>query len=265
MKKSLIAAVLAMAVTGLPSAAFSQATAATEVSEHSVSVNLGLASNYRFRGIDQTNGKPTVQAGVDYGHASGVYLGTWASNVSWLSDAGGGTVSNSIEMDLYGGYKRSAGGIDYDVGLLRYFYPGTYPAGFTSPYTTELYVSASWRNFTLKYSHALTNLFGFDDSKGAGYLDLTGNFDVGNGFSLVAHVGHQRIPGGSVGGVPVRSRSDCSYTDWKLGVNREYSGLDLGLAYVGTNAKGGIGECYRNPYGRDQGKGTLVLSVAKSF
>src|SRR5690606_9417650 len=169
------------------------------------------------------------------------------------------------EMDLYGGYKGSAGGIGYDVGLLRYYYPGTYPVGFTSPHTTEIYVAGTWNGVTLKYSHAVTNLFGFDDSKGAGYLDLSGGFDLGSGFGLVAHVGYQRIPSGNVGGVQVRAKSDCSYADWKLGVTKEVAGLDAGLAYIDTNAKGDLGECYRNAYNLDLGKGTLVLSVSKSF
>lgn len=263
MKKSLIGIALAASAAVLPTIALAQAAAAE--SPHTVSVNLGIASEYKFRGISQTNGDPAVQGGIDYSHASGIYLGTWASNVSWLSDAGGGAISNSIEMDFYGGYKGTVGGIGYDVGVLRYYYPGSYPAGTTSPNTTELYVAGSWQNYTLKYSHSVTNLFGFDDSKGSGYLDLTGTFELPAGFGLVAHVGYQRIPSGSVGGVQVRSKSDCSYADWKLGVTKEVAGLGVGLAYVGTNAKGDAGECYRNAYDRDLGKGALVLSVAKTF
>lgn len=263
MKKSLLAVAVAASAAGIPAAAVAQSAAAE--SPHSVSANMTLATEYRFRGIGQTNGKPAVQAGIDYEHASGFYLGTWASNVSWLSDGGAGTVSSSVEMDFYGGYSGSAGGIEYDVGVLRYYYPGTYPAGFTSPHTTEVYVSGTWNNLTLKYSHAVTNLFGFADSKGAGYLDLSGEFELGAGFGLVAHVGYQRIPAGSVGGMQVRSKSDCSYTDWSLGVTKAYAGLDFGLSYIDTNAKGSAGECYRNAYNRDLGKGTVVLTVGKSF
>lgn len=160
--------------------------------------NIGLASEYRYRGIAQTDGKPALQGGFDYAHTSGLYLGTWASNVSWLSDAGGG-ISNSLEWDLYGGFKRSAGDFAYEAGLLYYAYPGRYPPGFNSPDSLELYLAGSWKTLTLKYSHALTDLFGFVDSKGAGYLDLAGSFDLGGGIALLAHVGHQRIPAGAVG------------------------------------------------------------------
>lgn len=226
--------------------------------------NIGLASEYRYRGIAQTDGKPALQGGFDYAHTSGLYLGTWASNVSWLSDAGGG-ISNSLEWDLYGGLKRSAGDFAYEAGLLYYAYPGRYPPGFNSPDSLELYLAGSWKTLTLKYSHALTDLFGFVDSKGAGYLDLAGSFDLGGGIALLAHVGHQRIPAGAVGGLRVRSASDCSYTDWKLGVSTQAVGLNWALAYVDTDARGGAGQCYRNAFGRDLGKAALVLSVGKTF
>jgi len=233
-------------------------------SPHTLTGNLGLVTEYRYRGIGQTNGDPAVQAGLDYAHASGIYLGTWWTNVSWLSDSNG-DVSNSIEMDFYGGYKGTVGDFGYDVGVLRYQYPGSYPDGFTSPNTTELYVAGSWKMLTLKYSHSMTNLFGFADSKNSGYLDLSGAFELGQGFGLVAHVGHQRIPSGSVGGVQVRAKDDCSYTDWKLGVTKEFVGLAWGLSYIDTNAEGGAGQCYHNAFGRDVGKATLLLSVGKTF
>jgi uncharacterized protein (TIGR02001 family) len=262
MKKALLAAALAVA-GGVPTLALAQATDVA-ASPHTLSGNLSLVTAYRYRGIAQTDNKPAVQAGLDYEHASGLYAGTWWTNVSWLSDASD-EVSNSLEADVYGGYKGSYGDFGYDVGVLRYFYPGRYPNGFTSPHTTELYVAGSWQMLTLKYSHAMTNLFGFDDSDGAGYLELNGDFDIGAGYTLSAHVGHQRIPSGRVDGVQVRSSSDCSYTDWRLGVARDFVGLSWDLSYIDTNAKGDSGECYRNVRDHDLGKSTVVLSVSKTF
>lgn len=230
-----------------------------EASPHTLTGNLSLVSEYRFRGIAQTNAKPAVQGGFDYAHASGIYVGTWASNVSWLSDVGGG-VSNSVEIDVYGGYKGTAGDFGYDVGLLQYWYPGTYPAGFTKPNTLEAYVAGSWKMLTLKYSHAVSNTFGFADSKGSNYIDLTGNFELPGGFTLVAHYGYQTISAGAG-----RAKGDCSYGDWKVGLSKEVAGLTMGLAYIDTDAKGGVGQCYRNAYNRDLGKGTVVFSVGKTF
>jgi len=258
MNKLITAASLAAIVSCLPTAGSAQEK--KEDSPHSLTGNLSLVSEYRYRGIAQTNKKPAVQAGLDYAHASGFYAGTWASNVSWLSDGGAGAVSNSLEWDFYGGYKGTVGDIGYDVGLLYYYYPGTYPSGFNSPNTLEAYVAGTWKMLTLKYSHALTDLFGATDSKGSGYLDLTGNFELGDGYTLVAHVGHQRVPSG--GGF---TTGDRSYTDWKLGVTKEFVGLTWGLSYIDTNAKGGDGQFYRNPFNRDLGKGNVVLSVGKTF
>ncbi|MGD9941811.1 MAG: TorF family putative porin [Burkholderiaceae bacterium] len=261
MKKALVAVSLATAaIAGLPT--YAAAQSAPAASPHTFSGNLSLVSEYRYRGINQTNGKPAVQGGFDYSHASGFYAGTWWTNVSWLSDAG---ASNSVETDWYAGFKGSAGDFGYDIGVLHYYYPGRYPSGFTSPNTTELYVAGTWKMLTLKYSHSVSNLFGVVDSKGAGYIDLSGNFELGSGFVLGAHVGHQIIPSGSVDGIQVRSRRDCSYTDWKLGVSKEIVGLTVGLAYIDTDAKGGEGQCYRNAYNKDLGKGTVVLSVSKTF
>ncbi len=257
MKKLFAAAGFAALVTSIPLPSLAQDKKAD--SPHSLSFNVSLVSEYRYRGISQTNRKPAVQGGFDYAHASGLYAGVWGSNVSWLSDGGGG-VSSSVELDFYGGFKNTVGDFSYDVGVLHYNYPGTFPAGFNSADTTELYIAGSWKMLTLKYSHAVTDLFGFTDSKGAGYVDLSGNFDLGSGLTLVAHVGNQRIP--STAG---RSSSDCSYTDWKLGVTTEQVGLTWGLAYVDTNAKGGTGQCYRNAFNRDLGKGNVVLSVSKAF
>src|SRR5512141_1314423 len=90
--------------------------------------NVGLYSQYVFRGISQTNEKPAVQGGFDLGHKSGFYVGTWASNISWLSDAVP-SVSASMEWDMYGGYKGSLpADFGYDLGALYYYYPGNYTA-----------------------------------------------------------------------------------------------------------------------------------------
>ena len=258
MKKLIAAAGFAALVAAVPSVGMAQDK--KEASPHTFTGNLNLVSEYRYRGISQTNNKPAVQGGFDYAHASGVYVGTWLTNVSWLSDGGAGTVSNSLEWDIYGGYKGAVGDFGYDVGLLYYYYPGKYPAGFNSPDTLEAYIAGSYKTVTLKYSHALTDLFGFIDSKGAGYLDLSATYDLGNGFGLVGHYGYQMVP--STNG---RSRSDCSYGDWKVGVTTEVVGMTVGLSYIGTGAKGDAGQCYRNAFNRDLGKGNVVLSVGKTF
>ena len=90
------------------------------------SSNVSLVSDYLYRGILQTGTNPAIQGGFDLAHASGVYAGVWGSSISWLGDAG---IPNSgTEIDTYAGYKGAAGDVSYDVGFLRYNYPGTYGA-----------------------------------------------------------------------------------------------------------------------------------------
>jgi len=121
MKKSLIA----LALVG----AFAAPVIAEEpASPHTLTANVTLATDYVFRGISQTAHEPTIQGGFDYSHASGFYVGTWASNVNWV-----GTKENtSMEWDLYGGYRGSfASDFTYDVGALKYYYTGNNVAGPT--------------------------------------------------------------------------------------------------------------------------------------
>jgi len=251
MKKLMAAAGFAALVSSMPTVSFAQGAA----SPHSFTGNLSLVSEYRYRGLSQTDFRPAVQGGIDYGHASGFYLGTWASNVSWLSDAGAGSGS-SLEWDFYGGFKNTIGDFGYDVGLLYYYYPGNFDAwtsaGNPKPNTTEMYIAGSWKMLTLKYSYALSDLFGAYNSDGSYYIDLSGNFDIGAGFTLGAHVGHQSV----------KNASTCSYTDWKIGVSKEWAGFGWGLNYIDTDAENA---CYTNYRNKNLGKGTVVFSVAKTF
>ena len=225
--------------------------------EHTFTSNVTLASEYIYRGIGQTNRKPAVQGGFDYAHSSGFYLGTWASNISWLSDvppnADGKTNSSSLEWDFYGGFKGSAGDFGYDVGLLQYYYPGKFMPGTNSPNTLEGYVAGTWSFLTLKYSHSFSDLFGWTDSKNSGYLDLTATYEVVPSVNLIGHVGRQKIHG---------DNSGASYTDYKLGVTKDFSGTVVGLSYINTNASSAW---YTNAFGKDLGKDRVVLSVTRTF
>src|SRR5204862_6111516 len=115
--------------------------AAATTPEHTFTANVGVFSEYIFRGIAQTAGRPALQGGFDYAHASGFYLGTWASNISWLEDFGIYNRS-SLEWDFYGGYKSNFPGSEdwsYDVGLYYYYYPGRRNPGATNANTFEGY------------------------------------------------------------------------------------------------------------------------------
>lgn len=223
-----------------------------------------LASDYIFRGISQTQHRPAVQAGIEYAHLSGFYVGTWASNVSWVRETNL-KADNSLEWDFYGGYRGAlADDVTFDVGVLTYIYPGKILPGAEDTNSTELYGALGWKFLTVKYSHTVSSyLFGWEGSdfdgqktRGSGYWDVSVNYPLADGWSLQAHVGHQTI----------KNRSSASYTDWKVGVSKEVGVGVLALAYTGTNAKGSCAQaedyCWN---GKDVGKGRLVATFTKSF
>ena len=289
--KTLQKSALALAASSLlATAAFAQtAPAAPEVSP--ITANVTVVNDYRYRGISQSNFKPAIQGGFDYAHESGFYIGNWNSSISWISDTytaatNSQVISAPLEMDFYAGFKKELIGEGFasDIGVLQYFYPigGTMStsnnttarqrdanrqATSQSPNTTEAYIA---QNFTfgpingfVKFSYALTNLFGFYNSKGSYYPDLTINYDTGfAGIVLNSHVGMQKITN-TVG------QYDFSYTDWKLGITKDFGGgLAASISYVGTNAKSVAGTpLYPTPNApyKNLGKAGALVSLTKTF
>lgn len=228
MRKSLLS-IAVLSVLAAPTISFAE----DATSPHSVSYNVGLFSQYIFRGLTQTDSHAALQGGVDYAHDSGFYLGAWASNISWLTD-GGTYDSSSIEIDVYGGYGAEFGdsGIGYDVGVLQYIYPGdpkTATGKANRAETTELYAGISYGWVSAKYSYSVTDTFGFTDSDGSWYAEVGLDVPVGNtGMTASAHVGRQEFDG---------SGNDASdYTDWKLGLAKGWdNGVEVGGYYTDTN------------------------------
>ncbi len=215
------------------------------VSYADVAFNVGAVTDYRYRGISQTRVKPALQGGIDYS-SGGFYLGTWASTIKWIKDAGGDA---DVEIDVYGGYKGSlTKEVSYDLGVLTY----VYPSNDLSPKadTTEIYGALTYGPATLKYSHAVTNLFGFADSKNSYYLDLSAGFDLGGGLMLTPHVGYQKV----------KNVSGFSYTDYSLTISKDFNGLVPSLAIVGTDNDNYIG-----PNNKNLGKAGVVLGVKYNF
>ena len=245
MKKTLIAIAATLGFTALPSVSFAEDAAP-------LSFNVGAFTDYRYRGISQTRLKPAVQGGFDYAAPSGLYVGAWASNIKWIKDGGGDA---GVEFDLYGGYKGEIQkDFTYDIGVLTYQYPGHKLV--TSPNTTEIYGALTFGPATAKYSHSVSNLFGFSDSKGSGYLDLSATFDLG-GITVVPHLGFQTV----------KRNSDFSYTDYSITVSKDLSGFLLSAAIVGADTKSILGTpAYTSPANnKDMGKTGLVLGVKYTF
>jgi uncharacterized protein (TIGR02001 family) len=249
------------------------AVAADATSDHSITGNIGLFSSYRFRGIDQTFGKPALQGGIDYVHASGIYLGNWNSNVQ----QGAGYPDAELEMDFYGGYKTNFGSLGLDIGAIHYAYPGSDSAvgkvGAATNYkdgrvhsggvsNTERYLGASWQFLSVKYYHAISDYFSTPGTRGSSYLDLAVSQELGDGWGVNGHVGRLNF----------QNQIDGDYTDWRLGVTKDIQGWVMGATYIGTSAKGNCATaqtyCFANSSGRatkDAGSDTLVVSIGRSF
>lgn len=278
--------VISLAVAGAMLAPF--AAAAEETSPWAF--NVGLVSDYLFRGVSQTHGGGALQGGIDYNHPSGFYVGAWGSTITWVEDWTG---AGNTEIDIYGGYKGSLGGdLGYDVGLITYNYPGhgnINPGALADPDTKEVYAGLSYKWLSAKYSYALTPYFigwyggtAYDQkSKGSNYLEFNANYDMGNGWTLVGHYGKQKVKNS----VAVGAVNDANYSDWKLGVTKDVGFGVVGIAYSDTNTKGvcsqtvasntnlycwgtgGNGATQTAPGAnfKDVSKGTVVVSFTKSF
>jgi uncharacterized protein (TIGR02001 family) len=260
-----IAASLAVLAT---SASFAQ-TKAPEP-DYTLAYNVGVVTDYRFRGLSQTSLKPALQLGVDFGHKSGLYLGAFGSNVSWIKDFNQST-KGSYEIDLYGGFKGNiTKEVGFDVGLIAYMYPnnnsgaaGTPGAGgFTNANTNEIYGGLSYNMFTFKYSRSLGDFLGNIRSGGSQYFDLSANFDLGNGFTLTPHIGSQRVPNQNFGGST--DGKAANYMDYSLTLGKDFgSGLSGTAALIGTDTK--RPGFYRDSKNKDLGKSTLVVGLKYSF
>ena len=283
MKKNLISASIA---------ALLAASAFNAVAEEAspLSFNVGAVSDYVFRGISQTHGGAALQGGVDYAFSNGFYIGAWGSQVTWVKDALG---SGSTEIDFYGGYKGTINADwSYDVGAIAYTYPGHGKAtqtGLANPNTTEAYGAVTWKWLTAKYSYTLSpNFVGWyggpaldKNTRGSDYLELNANYDLGNGWAVQGHIGHQNVENS----VAVGTIKSASYSDWKIGVTKDVGFGVVGLAYSDTDVSGSCNSrtgSTTNPYCwgdngsgsagtlpnrgfKDVSKGVAVLSFTKTF
>ena len=267
-----------------------------------VSGSTTIGSQYIFRGLTQTDGKPTVQAELDLAHPSGFYFSTSLSNISWFTDQNAGFASArtglgspaavgtpyvagkvnsaSVELDLFGGYKWGfAKDWTLDVGLYRYLYPGTYDnlGAYRNPATTEAYLGVSYTWASLKYSQVVSaNTFGVNNSGSTSYVDLSLAFPVGeSGWTVLVHGGkttyasHANTGYFFNGSTVTGDNSLFSYTDYKLGIAKEIKGYTFTLAGTNADAKSRAADndvtVYENALGRNIGKGRVTFTIAKAF
>ena len=245
MKKILVPTLIASAIAAM--------APVVQAQESSLSYNVGVVSDYRYRGISQTRLQPALQGGIDYADKSGFYVGAWGSTIKWIKDSGAS--SGSVEVDLYGGYKGAVGDVAYDLGFLRYEYAGNKlknVPNYVNANTNEVYGAITYGLFTAKYSHAISDLFGNPNSKNSYYLDLSANFDLGDGYTLTPHVGRQFI----------KNAPTYTYNDYSVTLTKDLgNGLSGSLTLVDTNNDNYL----YAPKNKNLGKAGAVVGLKYSF
>lgn len=229
--------------------------AGVSVAQAQVSGNLGLTSDYRFRGISQTQNAPAVQGGIDYAHSSGFYVGNWNSSVSSQVYTNG----SGVESDVYAGYKKEIMGITVDVGSYNYFYPrATTTANTGSNFDTqEGFVGISRGPVAVKYSHTLGNgYFGTANARGTGYYEANVAYPIpGSKISLLAHAGHTNVA----------NSSSLDYSDYNFGVGYNLQGWDIAAKYYTNGDKTTTFNTANTVNGQKLYRNAAVVSVSKAF
>ena len=221
-----------------------------------VTGNLGLTSDYRFRGISQSQNAPAVQGGVDYSHDSGFYVGNWNSSVSsqvYTSGAG-------IESDLYAGWKKDIyKGLTLDVGSYNYFYSRAKSTADTGSNfdTYEGFVGLGYGPVSVKYNRTLGNgYFGTANAKGTEYYQADVAYPVASSkVSLLAHAGRTEVA----------NSSSLNYTDYNFGVGYDLQGWNIAAKYYTNSDKTAAFKTANTVNGEKLYKNAAVFSVAHSF
>ena len=300
-KKTLLAAsiaALSMAAVAQTNDSSKDEKEAAPSTDWAVTANIGVVSEYRFRGIAQTFGQPAVQGGFDISMPLGFYVGNWNSNVA----SGAGYPSGNLETDLYGGWKYGFNeDFGMDTGVIFYLYPGSKGSTATGPFQTadgagyagpnsgmvnnfEYYIGGNWKTLSLKEYISFSDYFSQvsptgGSTAGSSYTDLTGTQDLGfisDSLSTWGVVGH-------VGYMAVSNYTAANYVDWKLGITKDMgNGWMASASYIQTNANGNCGSAQTStqPYclgktwdssgqvtgtPRNLGNATGVVSISKTF
>jgi len=240
---------IALAAVATP--AFAQDAATAPPKEVTVSGSVGLTNDYRFRGVSQSDENLAVQGGITIAHKSGIYIGTWGSNLAGWGTFGG----SNMELDLIAGYKTPIGGGGaIDVGATWYMYPGGFDntdfiepyaklSGTVGPvallagvaYAPKQQALGPWYvNGTSAANGVYDRVNAKDDN-----LYLWGDISSGipnTGLTVKAHVGHSNGNKG-LGPFATSVSPTGEYWDWLFGADYVIptTPLTLGVAYVDTD------------------------------
>ncbi len=216
--KQLSALVLAAsAFTAAPAMAWESADG-----QFNTSASVALSTDYMWRGASSTDNEAAISGSFDVGHASGLYVGTWASNIE--------ADNSSVEIDVYAGFANEIGntGISYDVGAMRYFFPGNDGTGDWN----EVYAGLSYSHFSLKVSHSGDVL-----ASGESATHYLLGFNHALPMGLHFHANYAFYHFDDIDDVFTQAEAaniDDTLEDFNLGVSTEYAGFGFDLTYYNT-------------------------------
>ena len=269
------AAILAATTTAMP--ALAQDTAPPE--PITISGSATVASDYRFRGVSQTDKNVAVQGGITIAHESGVYIGTWGSNLAGWGTFGGA----NLELDLIAGYKKTIGTATVDAGVTWYTYPGGFDetdvvefygkvSGTAGPATLTAGVFYAPKQTSLSFATASATPLVPGDGRKEDNIYLSGDASAGvpnTPVTLKAHIGYSDgNPGLGPNGTSLSPTG--KYWDWLVGADFAYKNLTLGVAYVDTDLSNSE-IAYLQPNfskttnGSPIGASTVVVSLTAAF
>lgn len=266
-----IAGALLFAATATP--AFAQEE--TEAPEPmAVTGGITLISDYRFRGVTQTNEDPAIQGTINFNHVSGLYAGVWASTVDGGIDGSTPALTGygDAEIDLYAGYTKTlSNGLGFDIGLLYYLYPDGAKGlntDFFEPYASVSYTigPVSTKVGAAYAWGGQAGLAGFDVKGGNDdNLYVYGDASVGIPTTPITLKGHLGYSSGSLGSLNIPGVLDNNYMDWSVGAEWVGGPLKGGVSYVDTDISNanvaGVGK-----FAERRGRGSTVLAyIGVSF
>ncbi|AHE55770.1 TorF family putative porin [Sphingomonas sanxanigenens] len=232
---------VAALLMSLSAPAFAQEAAEEPAEPITVSGSVALVSDYRFRGVSQSDKEMAIQGGITVSHESGAYAGTWGSNLSGWGTFGGA----NMELDLFAGYKLEvAEGTSLDVGLTWYMYPGGFSnTDFAEPFAKlSSTVGPASVLVGIAYApkqEALGNFERTVNSRGQKQDNLYIWGDVSGGIpetplTLKGHLGYSNgNPGLGPNGTSLAPTGE--YLDWLVGADLALGPVVLGVAYVDTD------------------------------
>ncbi len=256
---SAFAAISAPAIAQDAAAAPAPDAAAAPASPFTITGGATLTSDYRFRGISQTNKRFAIQGTLGVSHESGFYIGTWGSSIDDYVENGG-----DQEIDLYAGWKHSFSGTALDAGVLYYYYPGSggIDSDFFEPYANLSHTFGPvgvkvGGNFSWKQHGLGVPNDGSSRKAGAyGYGELSAAIP-NTGLTITGHLGHSFVRN--------YLTFDTHYTDWSVTAAYTWKALTFSAAYVDTNKDFFSGGPPFSAKDRNISKTGFVGAVAVSF